>query len=309
MLISFQKIQLSFLLDWLFIFLVVVAVGILSIISPYERQFKIDDETISHPFIEDETFTASKLALSIVIFPVLVITVYHIVKRDIKYAFHQSIMGLCVSIVLCMLVTTLIKVSVGRFRPDFISRCQVNITKVEEIYKSYNISNQISFGPRNLYNTTICTNTNKFILDEGRRSFPSGHTSAAFSTLTFTSLFIAGKINLFDGNFIFWKLLAVLIPNLLALFIGITRVIDYRHHWQDVVVGGMLGILFSALSYFYYFPSLTSSEPYIPLQGRLRKYNIFQDHTGKTLPLYRDKNNEGYISLPLDEHEESKQIK
>ncbi|ORX68447.1 acid phosphatase/Vanadium-dependent haloperoxidase [Anaeromyces robustus] len=313
LLISFQRIQLSFLLDWFFVFLVTIGTGILSFVSPFERQFRIDDETISHPYVDDEMFSGLELALSGVVFPVLVISFYHLFNRDLKYAFHQAIMGICVSVTLCLFVTTLIKVSVGRFRPDFISRCQVNITKVEEIYKSYNISNQISFGPRNLYNTTICTNTNKFRLDEGRRSFPSGHTAFAFSSLTYTSLFLAGKLHLFDGNFILWKLIMVIIPNLLALFIGFTRLIDYRHHWQDVVVGGILGILFSSLSYFYYFPSLTSPEPHIPLQGRLRKYNVYQDHPGKTLPIFRDKNknNEDYISLSLlsNEEEESKQSK
>jgi len=290
-LFTLQKIQFSFIIDWFFIFLVAVATIPFNIITPFERQFRLDDDTISHPY-KSETFSIPFLVIATIGFPALIITIYHIIKRDFKYGFHQAVMGFCVSIVLALFVTSIIKISVGRFRPDFLSRCQVDITKVESIYKTYNISNLIDYGPRNLYDTSICTNPNKSIINEGRKSFPSGHSSFAFASLTYTSLFIAGKIHLYDGNFIFWKLLAVLIPNLFALYVALTRMSDYRHHWQDIVVGSLIGIIFSVISYFYYFSFLNSSEPYKPLQGRLRKYNVFHDHSGKTLPVFRDKDSE-----------------
>jgi len=257
---TLQKIQLSFIMDWFFIFLVVLVSIPINIISPFERQFRLDDDTISHPYKKEETFSVPYLIIVTVGFPTLVMTIYHIVYRDFKYGFHQSLMGFFVSVVLSSFVTSIIKVTVGRYRPDFISRCQVDIAKVETIYNSYNMSDYFDFGPRNLYNTTICSNPNKFIINEGRKSFPSGHSSFAFATLTYTSLFIAGKIQLYDGNFVFWKLLAVLIPNLFALYIAITRMSDYRHHWQDVVIGSLIGIIFSVVSYFYYFPFLNSPE-------------------------------------------------
>jgi len=291
-LISLHGIHLSFILDWIFIFIVVILTLPLNIISPFERQFSLDDETISHPYKEDETFSIMGLAISVVGIPVLLMTIYHIYKREMKFSFHQTLMGYCVSISLAILVTSIIKVSVGRYRPDFISRCHVNITKVEEIYKTYTISKQVNFGPRNLYNTSICSNTDTYMINEGRKSFPSGHTSFAFSSLTYLSLFLAGKLRLYDGNFVFWKLLAVIIPNLFALYIALTRISDYRHHWQDVLVGGIIGIAFSLISYFYYFPFLNSTESYKPLQGRLRQYSLYQEHTGKTLPMFRDKDGE-----------------
>jgi len=306
--ISFNGIHLSFILDWFFIFSVAIITVPINLISPFERQFSIEDETISHPYKEEESFSIFGLIILVIGIPILIMTLYHICHRELKYSFHQALMGYFVSIILAILVTSIMKVSVGRYRPDFISRCNVNVTKVEEEYKLYNISKQINFGPRNLYNTTICSNTNKFVINEGRKSFPSGHTSFAFSSLTFTSLFLAGKLHLYDGNYIFWKLLVVIVPNLLAMYIALTRISDYRHHWEDVLVGAIIGIAFSLISYFYYFPFLNSSEPYKPLQGRLKKYNIFQELSTKSLPLFKDKDNEDYITLSLldDENKQSK---
>lgn len=285
-----KKKMISIISDWVVLAVVLLLLWITSKIQPFERQFRLDDDTISHPYKEKETLSNSLLIVSTVGIPALIITIYHLFKRDFKFSFHQSIIGLSVSVSLTVLISLILKTLIGRFRPDFLSRCQVDFSKVEEIYKTYNISSQINYGPRNLYNTSICSNPNKSIVAEGRRSFPSGHSSFSFSTLTYTSLFLAGKFHLFDGNYILWKLLIVIIPNILAMLVAITRLIDYRHHWQDVVVGSLLGIMFSFISYFYYFPSLNSPEPYKPLQGRLRKYNIFQDQ--KTLPVYRDKDSE-----------------
>jgi len=62
----------------------------------------------------------------------------------------------------------------GRYRPDFLSLCQVDFSKVEEQYKLYNISSSINYGQRNLFNTSICT-APKEQIRKGMRSFPSGH--------------------------------------------------------------------------------------------------------------------------------------
>ena len=38
------------------------------------------------------------------------------------------------------------------------------------------------------------------------------------------------------------KLCIVFLPLLVACLIGISRVDDYWHHWQDVFAGGLLGL-------------------------------------------------------------------
>lgn len=38
------------------------------------------------------------------------------------------------------------------------------------------------------------------------------------------------------------KLCIVLLPLLVASLVGVSRVCDYWHHWQDVFAGGMIGL-------------------------------------------------------------------
>ena len=57
------------------------------------------------------------------------------------------------------------------------------------------------------------------------------------------SLYLSGKIRAFDGKGHVAKLCIVILPLLVAALVGISRVDDYWHHWQDVFAGGLLGML------------------------------------------------------------------
>lgn len=74
------------------------------------------------------------------------------------------------------------------------------------------------------------------VINEGLKSFPSGHSSIAFASLGFLSLYIAGKMHLFtaNGRGSTWKLLLFLFPIFLATLVAISRVCDYHHHWQGL---------------------------------------------------------------------------
>lgn len=69
--------------------------------------------------------------------------------------------------------------------------------------------------------------------DGGKSSFPSGHTSSSF----------AGALVLVP---IFgWVVAAV--PLLLAALTGISRHVNERHHWRDIIAGAALAVLVSYL--------------------------------------------------------------
>lgn len=67
----------------------------------------------------------------------------------------------------------------------------------------------------------------------------------SFAGLGFLSWYMAGKIRVFDRKGHIAKLCIVVFPLLVAALIGVSRVDDYWHHWQDVFGGGLLGLYFS----------------------------------------------------------------
>lgn len=68
--------------------------------------------------------------------------------------------------------------------------------------------------------------------------------AGSFAGLGFLSLYLSGKIKAFDRTGHVAKLCIVFLPLLVASLVGISRVDDYWHHWQDVFAGGLIGIIF-----------------------------------------------------------------
>lgn len=117
-----------------------------------------------------------------------------------------------------------------------------------------------------LSNTTICSRAE--LLKDGFKSFPSGHSSFSFGGLGYLSLYLAGKLHLFDEHGHIYKSVVVLAPMILAALIATSRVDDYRHHWQDVSVGALIGIVFAVFSYRQYYPSLAADQCHSPFSPR-----------------------------------------
>ena len=90
-------------------------------------------------------------------------------------------MGLGLSYALAFFITQGMKNLFGRARPDMLDRCQPDMS-LESIQRNTVAGGYAAnFDPRwVLVSAAICTQTDRSLLDDGFRSFPSGHSSGKF---------------------------------------------------------------------------------------------------------------------------------
>ncbi|KAL9427682.1 hypothetical protein AB3S75_029796 [Citrus x aurantiifolia] len=231
--------------DWLiFLFLVVMDI-ILNAINPFYRFVGKDMMTdLKYPF-KNNTVPVWAVPLYAVLVPVIIFLIVYYHRRDV-YDLHHAILGLFYSVLVTGVITDAIKIAVGRPRPNFFWRCFPDGIAVYD-----------------QFNNVIC-HGDKHVVNEGHKSFPSGHTSWSFAGLGFLSLYISGKIKAFDRRGHVAKLCLVFLPLLFASLVGISRVDDYWHHWQDVFAGGLLGLVVATFCYLQFFPPPYHAEGWGP---------------------------------------------
>jgi len=100
---------------------------------------------------------------------------------DVIDAFLAYILGA----LSCGVTVSMIKVLAGRPRPDFFNRCFPDVN----IYDSAAVQSKIDQVTKNFGNL-ICDNPDTHFVNEARKSFPSGHSSTAFSFFWFMSLYL-----------------------------------------------------------------------------------------------------------------------
>jgi phosphatidate phosphatase len=147
------------------------------------------------------------------------------------------------------LLTMIGKKTIGRLRPHFMSICQPSVDPYSQFCSDDKIKHQMTYlQPGVHFQCTFAGQTNKLI-NESRLSFPSGHTSFAFYAMTFLILFISKNWR--------WRSLGfmpILVQTFLAgvaWFIGLSRVIDHKHHASDVLAGGLLGSLIALFTFHF----------------------------------------------------------
>ncbi|KAL7291330.1 hypothetical protein TKK_0014931 [Trichogramma kaykai] len=196
----------------------------------------------------DSYVTTSVLWVAIILVPLIVISLVFYIQKE-KNDFSQAVYSYTLSLGFTGVVTNILKIIVGRPRPDFFYRC---------------------FPDGNVNFDFECTG-DPIAIRDGKKSFPSGHASLAFSGFGFVALYVAGKLHTFswNGKGQSWKLFLFLFPLGIALTIAISRTCDYHHHWQDVLTGSLIGLAMTFLCYRHYYPPLdclVCHKPYISLK-------------------------------------------
>jgi diacylglycerol diphosphate phosphatase/phosphatidate phosphatase len=195
--------------------------------------------------------TVWNVAYSVVL-PLCIFVLWAALFRPGVHKTNVTILGLAISIMLATFLTDVVKNSVGRPRPDLIARCKPKKSTPQHA----------------LVTIDVCTETEHHTLHDGWRSFPSGHSSLAFSGLGYLALFFAGQMHVFRPRTDLARVLLALAPVVGAALIAISRLEDYRHDVFDVTVGSLLGMLVAYFSYRRYYPSLKSDRCDMPYPSR-----------------------------------------
>lgn len=106
------------------------------------------------------------------VIPFLIIMAWSAMLRPGVQRTQVTVLGLLVALMLTSFLTDVVKNAVGRPRPDLLSRCKPSRGTKDNVLVAW----------------TVCTESNQHILQEGWRSFPSGHSSFAFAGLGYLSL-------------------------------------------------------------------------------------------------------------------------
>ncbi|KAK3330318.1 PAP2-domain-containing protein [Apodospora peruviana] len=196
----------SYVFDWAILAVAAVVGYILGDVTPNKRPFLLEDPNISFPFTEHETVPLWLLVCCSVLAPIVIVAIISLIFvpgatvprgtpksliwRRKLWELHVGWLGLALSIVSAWLITNGMKNLFGKPRPDLLSRCQPDIANLSQ-YIVGGFANTSSNGQ--LVSAEICKNTDRDKLDDGFRSYPSGHSSSSAAGLIYLSLFIASK--------------------------------------------------------------------------------------------------------------------
>lgn len=250
----------SYLPDWIITILLAGLLAIINKVDGFHREFSLTDTSIQHTFATSERVPMWLLGLVAVIVPAIILLVVSLVAYKSIWDAHNALLGFVLAHALTVTATTIIKVCVGRPRPDLIDRCQPRP----------GAANAPVYG---LATDAICTAD----YGDGFRSFPSGHASAAFAGLTFLALFLAAKTHLRRSPHAL-AVWIVITPLMAATLVAISRTMDYRHHATDVIAGSLLGLLIAYASYRLYYPPLSHPRCHLPYAPRVPLQDHQLDH-------------------------------
>uniref|UniRef100_A0A452II99 Phospholipid phosphatase 1 n=1 Tax=Gopherus agassizii TaxID=38772 RepID=A0A452II99_9SAUR len=131
-------------------------------------------------------------------------------------------------------LTDIAKYSIGRLRPHFLAICQPDWTRVN-----------CSLG----YIENFPCQGDKVQVNEGRLSFYSGHSSFSMYCMLFLALYLQARMK---GD---WARLVRPTAQFgliaASIYVGLSRVSDYKHHWSDVLTGLLQGAVVAVLIVVY----------------------------------------------------------
>ncbi|XP_055718465.1 phospholipid phosphatase 1-like isoform X1 [Salvelinus fontinalis] len=216
-------------------------------IKPYQRGFFCNDDSISYPF-HSSTVTSNVLYGVGFTLPICsmvfgeCLSVY--LKRIKSKSSFSNMYVACVykaigtfvfGAAMSQSLTDIAKYSIGRLRPHFLDVCKPDWKLINCTAGTY-IEDFTCTGDAHLAN-------------EGRLSFYSGHSSFSMYCMLFLALYIQARLQAGWARLLRPTLQFFLIAA--SVYTGLSRVSDYKHHWSDVLVGLIQGVLMATLVVFF----------------------------------------------------------
>ncbi|XP_051846741.1 phospholipid phosphatase 1 isoform X2 [Antechinus flavipes] len=240
----FDKTRLPFVaLDMVCLFLAGLPFAILtSRHSPFQRGVFCNDESIKYPYKED-TISYQLLGGIIIPFSIIVmilgeaLSVYYnllhsnsFVRNNYIATIYKAIGTFMFGAAASQSLTDIAKYSIGRLRPHFLAVCDPDWTK---------------FNCSDGYIENFPCRGNSVIVNQGRLSFYSGHSSFSMYCMLFLALYLQARMKADWARLLRPTLQFAFIA--LSIYVGLSRVSDYKHHWSDVLTGLIQGAVVAIL--------------------------------------------------------------
>ncbi|XP_029473852.1 phospholipid phosphatase 3 [Rhinatrema bivittatum] len=218
-----------------------------STIKPYRRGFYCGDESIKYPSNTGETINDAVLCAVGILIAILAIIIgefyrirfmkeksHSFIRNPYVSALYKQIGCFAFGCAISQSFTDIAKVSVGRLRPHFMAVCNPDFSNIN-----------CSVGYVEDY---TCRGSASKVM-EARKSFFSGHASFSMYTMLYLVFYLQARFT--------WRGARLLRPLLqftllmMALYTGLSRVSDHKHHPSDVLAGFAQGALVAYCIVFY----------------------------------------------------------
>ncbi|XP_043919861.1 phospholipid phosphatase 1 isoform X2 [Protopterus annectens] len=214
--------------------------------KPFKRGFNCDDESIQYPYKED---TISYELLGGIMIPLIFFTMIigevlsvrfsnlhsnSCIRNSYVATIYKAIGVFLFGAAASQSLTDIAKYSIGRLRPHFIDICKPDWTKIN-----------CSTG----YIENFSCQGDEIHVNEARLSFYSGHSSFSMYCMLFLALYLQARMKGYWARLLRPTLQFFLIAA--AIYVGLSRVSDYKHHWSDVLTGLIQGAIMAILIVLY----------------------------------------------------------